>query len=623
MNRYIELNEDKSPKTDFNTFSINTLKLENAGLILDKNTVVVDFDKNEDIAEELLKGYPTKAVKTKRGYHLYFSVPKDIKITNNSNVTTVLGNKVDYKTGFDGKKAYAIVKLNGIDREVINAHLNVYPVLPKLLYPTKTHDDLIEVVEGNRNSAFFKHLSNVFDIFKNDSYLLSLALNINKFLKLPLPEEEVTNIVNSVINRSNDNQDNEVFTKGKLDLFKLSKLVENKLDCTIYNNILYFKINNQYTSNDVQLFNYIHNLGYNLKQSQDKEIKHQLYKTNNIISSSDINIKLKNGFSIVDGQIAVSDGHFSPLLLNVNYDPEAYDEHVDNFLNWFVQDDKELRILLEQILGHILMTHNFPQMSFFFVGSKGKNGKSTFFEMLSNFCGELSENLALEEMSKIEHLSILRDKLLNCGDDIDDTHILSSRTFKNLVSGNKIMVRDLYSSPKPFKNQATLLFSCNEMPKFKDKSGGIERRIRIIPCDNQVKVQDLSIDKKLSTDNAKSYLLNLGLNGIKSIISNGGQMIEPKKSFMCTQEYMKDNDSVRLYLDYRNNEINKPIDNCIINTIYMDYEAFCASEGVGSYSKAKLTRRLKDFGYKSIVVTINGFSSRIYKKIENIKENKQ
>ena len=44
---------------------------------------------------------------------------------------------------------------------------------------------------------------------------------------------------------------------------------------------------------------------------------------------------------------------------------------------------------------------------------------------------------------------------------------------------------------------------------FRDKTGGIERRLAIIPCDNVVKHADFGMDEKLSTDNAKSYILNL------------------------------------------------------------------------------------------------------------------
>lgn len=619
MNRYIELNNDKSPKTDFNTFHDNIDNIESAGLILDKHTVVVDFDSNPEIAEFIIQMKKTKVIKTKRGYHLYFTVPSDMKITNSTHITTVLGNKVDYKTGFGGKKAYAIVKLNGVSREVINPEITDYPVLPKVLYPTSTKEDLINLEPGSRNDTLFRHILNVSTHIRDGEMLMVLANQINDFMLHPLNKSEIESIVNSAVSKI-ESVDScyDTDSKGnlKLNMFKLTERIESDLNCTIFNEALYFKDKERYSRNERTLLNIVKNKGFSLTKNQDKELIHQLHKTNKVVYDDFLPIVLSNGYCINNGNIEIYKGQFSPYYLDVEYIPSLYDEHVDTFLDWFVSYDKEMRILLEQILGHILMTSGFPQLSFFFVSSKGKNGKSTFFEMLRNFCGELSESLALEELTKAESISNLRGKLLNCGDDIDDSHILSSRTFKNLVAGNTLMARELYSNAVPFKNKATMLFSANEMPKFKDKSGGIERRVRIIPCDNVVTVQDLNIDQKLSTSNAKSYILNLALRGIKSIANSGGNMILPNRSKITTEEYLKESDSVKLYIEYKE-ENKQSISDISTSVVYMDYEAFCSMEGLGSYSKTKFSRRLKEFGYESKVAFLDSKSIRVYKK-ENL-----
>ncbi len=616
MAKYIELNSDKTPKTGFDTFYNSTENLENAGLILDPKTVIVDFDKNPEIAEEILKEIKTKAIKTTRGYHLYFKVPKNLKIVNKSHVTTVLGNKVDYKTGQGGKKAYGIVKLNGKDRYVLNGTIKSLPELPKILYPTNSSTDFCELKEGSRNDSLFKHLLSCGKYFDNEDELVSIAIRINNIIPQSLKKNELENIVNSVISKLKNNDDlfDNSGKKPKLDMFKFTEFIRTKFKVITYNKRLYFKDGYNYTSDNMVLLNRVRKLGFKLKKTQDNELIHQLEKTAEIIDfeGKDLPITLNNGYQIYNGVISLTQGLFTPFNLDVAYDKNVYDKDVDEFINWLVCNDQEMRQLIEEIIGHIIMTSSFPQHSFFFVGSNGKNGKSTFFEMLSNFCGSLSENLALEEMNKIENLAVLKDKLLNCGDDIDDTHILSSRTFKNLVAGNNIMVRELYSNPKPFKNKATLLFSCNEMPNFKDKSGGIERRVRIIPCDNIVKKVDLSIDSKLSTPNAKSYLLNLALKGMNSIINNGGIMINPKRSILETEEYIKESDTVKLFIEYcKESDISleQPT-----SKIYMLYSTFCDTEGQKPYSKSKLSRRLNNSGYKSIPQNIQGKSIRCYVK---------
>ncbi|WP_064590318.1 phage/plasmid primase, P4 family [Streptobacillus moniliformis] len=619
MDKYIELNNDKTPKTNFDTFYDSTENLENAGLILDKNIVVVDFDINPEIGEFILENVKTRGIKTRRGYHLYFTIPSDMKIINSTNITTVFGNKVDYKTGYGGKKAYAIVKLNNINREIINPEVTEFPVLPKILYPTSTSEDIINLQPGSRNNTLFKHVLNVSKYLNDGEILLRIAKQINDFMLYPLDLNEIETIVNSAISKieSIDScYDTDSKGNPKLNMFKLTERIERDLNCTIFNETLYFKYEDKYSKNERILSNIVKNKGFNLTKNQDKELVHQLRKTNKMVHDDFLPIVLANGYCINNGTVGLYKGQFTPYYLDVEYLPSVYDKDVDEFLNWFVSYDAEMRQLINEILGHILMTSGFPQLSFFFVSPKGKNGKSTFFEMLRNFCGELSESLALEELTKAESLSNLRDKLLNCGDDIDDSHIPSSRTFKNLVAGNTIMARELYSNAIPFKNKATLLFSCNEMPKFKDKSGGIERRVRIIPCDNVVVNQDLHIDQKLSTKNAKSYILNLALSGIQSIVNSGGNMILPQRSKISTEEYITESDSVKLYMEYKN-EINQSILELSTSVVYMDYEAFCESEGIGAYSKSKFSRRLKEFGYISKVVRTNSNIIRCYIKIEN------
>lgn len=630
MDRYIELNEDKTPKSTFDKFYSDTSNLENAGLILEEDVVVVDFDTNGHLAEDILKIKRTRCVLTNRGCHLYYKVPKDLSIKNTTKITTVMGNKVDYKTGFNGKKAYAIVKLNGEYRKVINEDVVDYPELPKLLYPTKTKEELYNLQEGSRNDTLYKHLFNVIDVLKDKDYTLKLVSMINSNFKEPLDNNELNNIVNSVFKSLEINIEEDfinVYNEDKkgnktLDIYALSRLLIKKLSIVNYNDNLYFKEGYKYITGENKLLGYVKKLGFVLTITQSRELLHQLKTNIDIMLKSDgllkLPIILNNNFQIKDGNVTYYDGDFSPFFLDVDYNPTAYDVNVDNFLNFFVSDSKELRILLEEILGHIIMTHSFPHHSFFFVSIVGNNGKSTFFEMISNFVGRLGSNLALEELKKAETLPMLENKLVNCGDDINHHKVFNSRLFKNLTSGNIINARELYKAHGySFKPSATLLFSCNDMPEFDDKSGGIERRIRVIPCKNTVKVIDTSIIYKLSTKNAKSYILNLALKGMKRILENGGVMINPIESQEVTKLYIEESDIFKNFIKYCNEEEIAIDVDC--NAIYLQYINFCTDEGVKDYmTKNKFTRRLKDFGYEvKQIRSENGRNKfkRVYVKI--------
>ena len=68
MLKFLELNEQKQPVTNFDTTYTSLDKLDNAGLLLNNKVVVVDFDNdniNEDRIIEYFKAhYPTLMIKT-------------------------------------------------------------------------------------------------------------------------------------------------------------------------------------------------------------------------------------------------------------------------------------------------------------------------------------------------------------------------------------------------------------------------------------------------------------------------------------------------------------------------------------------------------------------------------
>lgn len=158
MLNFIELNNDKRPKnkgrideTVYNSFE----HLENAGVLLNDNIVLVDFDndnKNEcQIIDYIDTTYPTLKVITTKGVHFYYSLPKNLTLKKKSMIDTIAvgGFQVDYKTS---SKQYAVIKLNGKTRETNRPFsFDGLAELPPLLYPlTKRKDNLSGMVEHER-----------------------------------------------------------------------------------------------------------------------------------------------------------------------------------------------------------------------------------------------------------------------------------------------------------------------------------------------------------------------------------------------------------------------------------------------------------------------------------------
>lgn len=602
--KYIELNEDKSPISRSATYP-SCEELENAGLLLNDKVVVVDFDgdnKNESkIWEYLEKEYPTLTVKTDKGKHFYFSKPIGIEIKNWTDTITVGGFQVDYKTG----NQYAMVKRKGVERER-NKELTLedLPELPQILYPLpRQKENLSGMTEGDgRNDAIFKHLGYVRRTYQ-DIEIEDISKVINEVtFEEAFDEKELEAVVTSAKKYKYD--------KPQKDMIKLAQDIIKELDIKLYNAQLFFRQDNKYISDNRLLLQRINDF-CKLKRTQDNEIMHQINKFADEVDSAEkeLPILIKNGI-IIDGEFVASDiPTFSPFYLDISFNATAYDEHVDKFLNDITCERPALRQTLEEILGLILLISKFPHHVFFFIGN-GYNGKSTFLEMINNFVGELGQNLSLDAFNDATSVASLVGKLVNCTDETDGVYIDKCKGYKSLASGNTITVRPIYSKPVKVQNTATLILSTNNMPKFNDRTNGFYRRLVIVPFDFKIKEKISNIDELLSTDNAKSYILNLALEGVKRIKENGYKISENKILSKALEDYKAEADHVAGFIkEY------SVIDGKETKEVFADYLSYCGELGIYPLSLSNFTSRLKEYGYISTPTTKDKKSIRIYKKL--------
>lgn len=622
MNKYIELQAGtKVPKEKLDTFVTEIEKIMDGALLLDEDTVVVDFDHVGDLWKDILNLYPTRCIKTTRGAHLYYKRPANKRI-NNAPARSYIGLQADYKTGFNNKKSLVTVKQNGIMREVLNdTPIDNLPELPVALYPIYSKTvNMYEMDDGDgRNSEIYSHIRMLKDNKVEDSDIGKFANFINtKVFKKPLEQQELMNTIASAVNAESNNDGKPSFYtvdekgKQKLNLTAIEMYMREKLDIREYRNILfYIKDDKRYekdTLNGINIFREIRktlekeNIVLNTKQ--DSEILH-LIKTDSRIEedkNKKYPISFRNGWCLYKDKFIKQEKIFTPFYMDVDYDPEANDKNVVDFINWFCKGDEGLITLYEEILGHILMLERFPHHIFFFVAGKGKNGKSTMLNMLNNWTDGLNSTTALDQFEKETYAYDLIGKIVNLGDDIDDTYIEKSRVIKVIAGGSKIKARALYSMPVDFKSTATLIFSCNNMPTFKDKSGGMARRVVCFPCNNNIEYGkiDLDLDDKLTTDSAKSTLLNLAIKGMKRIIANGGELTITETSKALTERYLIENDSIAMF--FSETDVNKLCDDMANNTftkLYSLYQMFCDENGYTPSGKNTLSKKLDEFGFES------------------------
>ena len=591
MLKFLELNDDKQPVTSFDTTYTSLDKLDNAGLLLNNKVVVVDFDNdnsNEDrIIEYFKQHYPTLTIKTSRGIHFYYSKPNDVIIKNGADKITVGGFQVDYKTG---TRSYAIVKHKGVMREA-NKELTLkdLPMLPIEMYPLAKAKNISGLTDGDgRNNSLFYHLRLIREQ-KKDLDINNIGTFINDIvLGEKLNNKELETLIESVNNIEINNSGQ--YNGDPRDMISFAEFIVKELDIKIYNYNLYFRDGLNYSKDKIKLNKAI-NKHLKLKRSQMTELEAQLYIYADLIDNKQkFLIKLRNGVIIEDNVVDYDCG-FTPFYLDVIYNPNAYDKNVDNFINFICCNRQDMRIVIEEILGHILLVDKFPHKIFFLTGS-GANGKSTFVEMLTKWTGDLSSHIDIANFDDGTSLASLVGKIVNVADDVDAIYLEKSKNLKTMASGNTVGARAIYSQPITLKNTATLIFTANEPPVFKDKSDGIGRRLLIIPFENKVKERIYNLDELLSSDNAKSYLLNLALKGVKRIYDNKIELSTSKTIQNATKQYYLENDSVLAYLNEYTNIVNNAV-----KQVYSQYEDFCEERNLKAVSQMTFTKRIKTLGY--------------------------
>lgn len=590
MNKYIELNDDKTPKTNFDTIVIDITKIDNAGILLNSNVVLVDFDGDNEnekrIIEHIQTKYPTLTVKTDRGVHLYYKRPKDLKVSAGADKITVGGFQVDYKTG---NKAYGIVKRHGRERDRNKAIIDFETLteLPFILYPMPKAKNITGLKDGDgRNNALYAQLRciNNNPKYRDIRLLEAVAKFINeKIFDTPMGEKEVANIVNSVLKIDADAQ--EEYQGDPTNVLELSRWVARKFEVKLYKEILYFRDGIKFSRDENELRRRVYQK-VQLKTTQWKELLSQLEVYAEKITHDDFNVRIRNGI-IVDDTVVNMDIGFTPFYLDVKYDENVYDKYVDDFINFIANGDKEIRNLIEEILGHTIMINNFPHKIFVLSGS-GNNGKSTFVEMLTAFANNLSSHIDITGFEDGTQVVSLIGKIINIADDIDPNYLEKTKVLKTMASGNTITARAIYSQPVTIKNTATLVFTCNEVPVFKDKTEGIKRRLIIIPFENKVVNKIYDLDKLLSSENAKSYILRLALDGVNRILTNHMELSKSKKVEDTLREYYIESDSVLGFLE----EYEGEIDNTPTIELYNMYDFYCIQNNIKPQSKNKFTRAI-------------------------------
>lgn len=378
--------------------------------------------------------------------------------------------------------------------------------------------------------------------------------------------------------------------------------------------VLHVYNENHYVNNFVEIEKIIVQLISKLKKNQRAEVLDYIRIT------AEERIRNKDYISCSNGLYNIKDHKLykhNPKIVTTNLNPvrvdkTSYSKAMDEALNSWCNNDQELRLLLEEMIGYCFLSDNRFHKTFILYGD-GSNGKSTFLKVLQALIGMKNYyNIPLQQLDKDFMVAQLYNKQVNFGDDIPNISVKDTSNLKKLISGETMIGRNLYSHPFQFEPYCKLIFASNHMVRFNDQSHGLYRRICFIPFDNSFSKEseeyEAVFEEKLTSKEALSYLFEVAMEGLKRLIKNNG-FTEPEIVKELELKFLHFNKhSVVEFVD------NNDIDGKSVENAYAHYTNWCILTSKKLESKDSFGKTLSKIGYVSEVRNIKGKRIRMYKK---------
>ncbi len=614
--------EAKVP-ADKKLYSYDQVKdLPNYGANCNEGIIDVSFDDIElsnkvlDIMEKL--DIYTYCINSPHGLHTYWHYDKELK--DGQDVILTLGIKADIHS----RGTYIPLKCDGVLREETfdDNEFEFIPDLPEILLPTLSKQDLWKMKEGEgRNDALSKHVFALGKAHLSEDTINQLFHIINdEILADPLSDNELDVILRpetfDKISVSAFYDDNGKFLPNEFGNYIIEKYN------TIYTNgrlCVYDKTRGFYDSNIRLIKRLMVDMIKNITRSRREEVYDYLTIMSQEAEQSNRRYVLfKNGvYDLSTRQLLPhSPEYIISNQIPWDYNPHAYSELVDKTLNKLSCNDPEIRTQLEECIGYCFYRDSKLGKCFVFTGEKN-NGKSTFIFMLNNLLGDDNYcSVDINNLARELDIASLSNKLANIKDDISDGYMdgLNISLFKQIATGNRCRGKFLYQDPFDFYPYATLIFSANNMPRMKDPTGAVLKRLIFIPFNAVFTKEDPDFDPqindKLCKQECMEYLINLGINALIRVIDSNEFTIS-KASRDETNDYKISNDSVLSFISEVGSE---GILNESSRDVYSRYEVFCGEEGAKPVRKSEMHKRIKsELGYKlSEPKKLNGRTTRVY-----------
>lgn len=631
------------------------------GLLIPDGYDVVDIDdvtEGELIFHALLQEkYQFHAIKTVNGYQFIFKSSGTVT-TQDAKVLMAGGFVGDYRLA--GRGQIVLPSRNTEGRYWIHQATNELSEMPIFFNRLKRVDNdrpfPVPLGEGGRNDALYKHCCRLVEFGYDDEQIQYIAYFLNKYFFIPsLDVREFNTTVHSALKREPSGKDyfnmnlpprNEPSTTTRTDnpIFNLTEIGNaerlvyyhsDKLKyCIEYEEWLIWNgkvwqhdIKKQIERIATKTFRQMYAEAGN---THDEESRRKLVKW---AQSSERSSVLLNSIERAKAMLPVLQSELNPdpFLFNckngiidlktgkllphnkdyliTNYSDVEYDEKAEcptwiAFLESIMKDEKEnvkhdLINFLQKAIGYTLTGDTREQVVFFLWGS-GRNGKSTFINIIKEMLGDYGKQTNADTFTAKKHEGGINNDIARLSDarfvsavESEDGQRLSEALIKQLTGGEPITARFLRKEFFEFLPQFKIFFTTNHKPIIKGNDEGIWRRIRLIPFSVTIPKEEIDMELPEKLRKELPGILRWAVEGCLKWQREG--LGEPEEVKQATQGYKDEMDILGQFLS----------DHCVVRAgarvsaknIYDAYKDWCEENGEYVLSSRKFNRRLEERGF--------------------------
>ena len=318
-------------------------------------------------------------------------------------------------------------------------------------------------------------------------------------------------------------------------------------------------------------------------------------------------------FNVMNGTLDLHKGEFrshdpADMLTrqgSVVYDPDARCERWESFVQEIFPNDTDTLDFMQRWLGYSLAGDLSEEKMVMLHGESTRNGKSTLCECISAVMGDYATSINPDSLGEqrrsdgtgpSEDIARLNGIRFAVMPEPKNTLRLDAGRIKQLTGGDTVNARFLGENSFTFKSVAHITANANSLPEVNDMTVFWSGRVLVVPFTRHFEEweQDPHLKAKMSTEEAKSGILNWMLEGLRKY----------------RQDRLKTSAAMQTALDeyrYESDKLSRFIGDCLpvsedpglkIRTedVYANYQAWCRENGNFAEAKNRFLAGLRNRG---------------------------